>query len=198
MAQVGDSFYNPVAKTRMVFTTLPETNGGREFAVDWFVEPGERLAAAHHYHTGPVGAVVERFDIFEGSCEYTVGGVTATATGPTFFDVPAGAPHIHPRNTGTGILHVRQTVAPPTPDMKTLVRLAMFFETLMALSQQGKANRDGDISSSLQSALTIYELLLDPTWVAGKSESFQRLLMGPAAQLARALGYKAFIAAQKE
>jgi hypothetical protein len=198
MAQAGDSFYNPVAKTRMVFTTLPRDNGGTEIAIDWFVAPGERLAAANHYHAGPAGAVVERFDIFEGSCDYTLDGVASTATGPAFFEVRAGMPHIHPRNTGARTLHVRQTVAPPQPDMKTLIRLEMFFETLMALSQQGKANRDGDISNSLQSALTIYELLLDPTWVAGKSEKTQRWVMSTAAQLARGFGFKAFIAAEKE
>ena len=46
MANVGDTYFNPVTRTKLVFSTTAASSGGRELAMEWFVPPGERLAAA--------------------------------------------------------------------------------------------------------------------------------------------------------
>lgn len=198
MAERGESFFNPVTKTRMVFVDLPEDNGGRQIAIDWFVAPGERLAAARHYHAGPDRLVVERFDVLDGSAECTIGEVKRRAKAPHAFDVPCNSVHIHPANIGGGTLHVRQTVFLPEPDMTTLTRIEQFFETLMALSQQGKANRNGDIKNPLQGALTLHATLLDPTYLPVMPRGVQVAAFGAVARLAKLLGYRAHIVPTKE
>lgn len=198
MAERGESFFNPVTRTRMVFVDLPKDNGGRQIAIDWFVAPGERLAAARHYHAGPDGLVVERFNLLDGSAECTVGAVRRRAKAPHAFEVPCNTVHVHPANTGGGTLHVRQTVFLPEPDMSTLTRIEQFFETLMALSQQGRANRNGDIKNPLQAALTLHATLLDPTYLPVIPRGAQLAAFSGIAKLARLLRYRAHMIPVRE
>ncbi len=191
MASNGSELFNPVTRTRVVFVAAPSENGGRAIAVDWFVPPGEMLPGRPHYHAGPAGEIAERFEIITGTASCTVNGRRLDVRAPTVIDIPFGAVHIHPANTGDGELHVRQSAEfdPPRPDV--LLRLESFFETLMALSQQNRVRRNGDIRDPLQLALTFHESLLDPTFLPGLPKGTQKALFGGLARLARALGYKA-------
>ncbi|TYR34629.1 hypothetical protein FY036_04560 [Mesorhizobium microcysteis] len=198
MTAQGDSYFNPVSRTRLVFTELPADNGGTRLVMDWFVAPGETLTSARHYHAGPKGYVSERFDLIAGSTVCRVGETEHRRDAPHIFEVPCNTAHVHPRNVGTGEMHVRQTVTSREPDMHNLQRAQRFFETLTALAQQGKVDREGNIKNPLQSALTIRETLLDPTWLDGRPQTAQRLMLGVAATLARALGYTPHHQPQKE
>ena len=60
-------------------------------------------------------------------------------------------------------MHVRQPITPPRPEPAILVGVERFFETLTALSQQGPANRKGDIRNPLQGAPVLAEGLLTVT-----------------------------------
>ena len=43
MANVSDTYFNPVTRTKLVFVGTAASSGGRELAIEWFVPPGERL-----------------------------------------------------------------------------------------------------------------------------------------------------------
>lgn len=192
MAERGNTFYNPVTKTRVVFVTVPADNGGREMVVDWYVPPGERLPAAPHYHAGPDGVIVERFEILSGTATYRVRAEKRTVTAPGVVDIPCNNVHVHPHNVGQDMLHVRQYPwVLPEPNLVLLTRIEHYFETLIALSQQGKANRRGDFINPLQAALTIEETLLDPSWLPAIPRPAQKALFGSLAALARRMGYRA-------
>jgi quercetin dioxygenase-like cupin family protein len=199
MAERGDAFYNPVTKTRVVFVTVPEDNGGREMVIDWFVPPGEMLPAARHYHAGPDNVIVERFEILAGTATCWVGKDKRTVSAPGLVEIPFNVVHVHPRNVGRDMMHVRQTPwAVSEPNLALLTRIERYFETLIALSQQGKANRKGDFINPLQAALTIEETLLDPSFLPVMPRNAQKALFGSMAGLARRLGFQACHRPRKE
>jgi len=192
MIKSGDELYNPVTRTRVVFLNAAADNGGRAIVVDWFVPPGEALPMAPHYHAGPEGQVAETFDILSGTAEVRIGRRRRILTAPATFDIGFNQTHVHPRNAGESELHVRQRAEPAVPAPQVLLRLQNFFETYMALSQQGKANRRGDIINPLQMALTFREFLLDPTYLPVIPRGAQAMLFGGLAGLARRRGYRAY------
>ncbi len=189
MAATGAELFNPATRTRVVFVTVPADNGGRAIAVDWFVPPGETLPSRPHYHAGPQGGVAERFDILAGRAALALGKRKLVVEAPATIDVAFNELHVHPSNAGDGELHVRQRAEldPPQPDV--LFRLERFFETLMALSQQGKVRRNGDIKNPLQLAVTLDAFLLDPTFLPGLPQGAQKVIFGGLAKVARRLGY---------
>jgi hypothetical protein len=190
MTEKGDSYFFP-GGMRLVFVELPKDNGGARLVMDWFVPAGEALVQTRHVHSGPAGAVVERFELIAGSAECEIGGRRHRADAPHVFDVPSEATHVHPRNTGTGEMHVRQSVLPPEPDLRVTSGGLRFFETTAALAQRGKLNRKGEIADPLQSLLTLNDTLMDPTWLPGLPRPLQRAMFSAGAALARMLGYKA-------
>lgn len=193
MARRGDSYFNPVTKTRLVFVTTSDDSGGRELAMDWFVPPGERLAAAAHQHNGPDNRDIEFFDLLDGSAACRIGKTEHTASAPHTFAIPANTPHVHPWNTGPTMLHVRQRIVLPDPDAAILTGVERFFETLTALSQKRKANRKGDIYNPLQGAIVLSDGLLPVTTIAGIPIGLQVALLGGLAAIARRLGYQPHI-----
>lgn len=192
MARQGDSLFNPVTRTRVVFSAVPADNGGRELAVDWHVPPGEMLPAAPHYHAGPSGQIAETFTIIAGTARLKVDNKTLTVSAPNAVDIGFDQVHTHPVNAGSDELRVRQTGLRIDPEPEMLARVEQFLETLVALSQQGKVNRKGDITNPLQAALTIHELLLDPTFLPILPRRFQTVTFGLLARVARWRGYSAY------
>ena len=119
MASPADAYFNPVTRTKLIFVTTGESSDGRELAIDWFVPPGERLAAIPHCHGGPDGFDIEHFDLLQGSAACSIAGVRREAKAPYTFSVPCNTPHIHPWNTRSTTLHVRQRITPPMPASTT-------------------------------------------------------------------------------
>lgn len=193
MAKPTDSYFNPVTKTRMVFVTTAESSGGMELAIDWFVPPGERLAAIPHCHGGPDGIAIEHFDLLEGSAGCRIAGRKLEAKAPHSFTVLTHTPHVHPWNSGSTTLHVRQRITPPEPSFEILEGVERFFETLTALSQQGRANRRGDIHNPLQAARLLTSTLFPVTYIAYVPVGLQTAALGGMAKLAQRLGYPAHI-----
>ena len=89
MAKPGDTYFNPVTRTKLVFVVTSASSGGRELAIEWFVPPGERLAAAAHCHAGPDGFGIEHFDLLEGSAACRIGRQELSAKAPHTFTIPA-------------------------------------------------------------------------------------------------------------
>lgn len=193
MANPGDTYFNPVARTKLVFVTTSASSGGRELEMEWLVPTDERLAAAAHCHAGPEGFGIEHFDLLEGSAAWRIGREEFSANAPHTFTIPTNTSHVHPWNIGATVMKVRQRITPPTPDMAILAGVERFFETLTALSQQGRANRKGDIRNPLQGALVLADGLLPVTYLAGVPLGVQVRLLSGLAGLARRLGYQAHI-----
>lgn len=87
--------------TRMRVSALVQ---GRQLCIfEQYCEPG--LGAPMHLH-----AVEEVLEVIEGKAEITLRGESRTVTANQSVLIPAGVRHGF-RNVGTGILHVRATLA---------------------------------------------------------------------------------------
>lgn len=193
MAEQGAELWNPMAQTRMVFTTPASCGDGTLLEVDWFVAPGHGLPTGEHVHKGPDGHIGERFHIFAGTCTMSVDGKSIDGKAGDIIDVPCNAAHIHPVNTGQEELHVRQVITPDVPRLEMLTKVEKYFETVCALSQQGKADENGNIGNKLQSALSAAELLLPDTYPTGFPVALLDVIFFGPAITARLAGYSAYV-----
>ena len=95
------------------------------------------------------------------------------------------------------MMRVRQRITPPTPEIVILEGVERFFETLTALSQQGRANRKGDIPNPLQGCLRRPTGFCPVTYVAGIPLGVQTRLLNGLAGLGRRLGHQAHIVPER-
>ncbi|HMQ57341.1 MAG TPA: cupin domain-containing protein [Rhizobiaceae bacterium] len=194
MAALDAELWNPVSRTRAVFTMPAKEGQGRLLEVDWFVAPGERLPSGKHVHEGPQGFIGERFTVFAGQCTMVVGEKRIDAATGDVVEVPVNTTHVHPWNTGASELHVRQSITPDKPNLALTSGVEKFFESLVGFSQTGKADRDGNISSILQQALTINTFLMPWTYPAGIPALVRTPAFAVMAALARLTGLKPYCA----
>jgi len=178
---------------RLVYRATPAETEGRKLEMDWYVEPGRVTVGRPHVH--PSGGQ-ETWEALAGEAGYRVGKDEHRARAPHEWVIPPDTPHVHPWNPGEDELHVRQTITVADPTTDILDGVARYFETLFALSARGRVDEKGDIRDPLQSAVTIYELLIPGTWLAGPPRWAQRGLFAPLAALGRLAGRTAFVAAE--
>jgi hypothetical protein len=174
---------------RLVYRATPWDTDGKRLEMDWYAQPGSVTAGRAHEHSP---GAVESWDLLAGEAVYRVGKDERRVSAPHSWTIPADTSHIHPANAGDGEMHVRQTIATET-EADALEGVARYFETLFALSAQGKVKPDGDIKDPLQQVLTIHELLMPGSWLAGPPRWAQRALFVPLAALARATGREAYV-----
>lgn len=191
MANPGAMLWNPVSRTMGVFVTPAREGGGRLLEVEWQLAAGERLPSGAHVHGGPEGHIGERFVVLEGSCTMIVGGRTIDAIAGDTVDVPVNRTHVHPWNTGPGLLRVRQSITPDVPNLPLTSGVERFFETLAGFSQKGVADRDGALPT-LQQALCVHEYLMPWTWPAVGPPWLLRPAFGLLAGIARLAGRSAW------
>ena len=170
---------------RLVYT---RTDPGH-LEMEWFAQPGRLTVGRPHEHAQ---GGEERWELLSGEAAYRVGKDEQRVTAPHAWKIPPDTAHVHPWNVGDGEMHVRQTVEsaehPSVPD-----GVGRYFETVFALSAQGKVDDKGDITDLLQSAVTIRELLLGGTWLSGPPRWLQRALFGTLAALARRTGRTGYV-----
>ena len=191
MAEPGDRLREP-SGVELLYVETAGSSGGRRLVLEWSIPPGRLLVARPHRHPdGPEG-----WAILEGSARHRLGREERSAEAPDAWDVPANTPHVHPWNVGAGTLRARQTI---DADIEGLVLgVERYFETLMALAQRGGTDERFDIRSPLQAAVTIRELLMPGSYLAGPPTWMQDALFAPAAALARRRGYRAHIEPERE
>lgn len=183
IGEPGDELRAP-SGLRMVLVMTPAASGGKRLEMDWFVPTGDGLVAADHYHPGGP----EVWQVISGRTSYRLDGKQHQATAPCELTVPAGTSHGHPQNAGDGELNVRQIIAAEQPMPELIGGVQSFFETSFAFAQAGELEVSGELRGRLQNTLTIHDLLLGGTYLAGPPEWAQRALLGAVARVARATG----------
>jgi hypothetical protein len=132
------------------------------------------------------------WELLEGTAGYRLAGRDHTASAPHTYVVEAATSHGHPWNAGTEPMRVRQVIASDQPIPEITGGVQGFFETLFAFGQQGQVNEQGEIESRLQNVLTIHDLLVPGTYLAGPPRWAQRMGLGGLAAVARATGKRAY------
>jgi hypothetical protein len=173
---------------RMTLVMTPSASDGTRLEMEWRVPPRRRLVAADHYH--PDGPEIWR--VLEGTAGYRLDGAERTATAPFEYEVPGFTSHGHPWNAGEGTLVVRQLIAADRPMPELTGGVQGYFETYFAFAQRGESNDQGEIGSRLQNVLTLHDLLVPGTFLAGPPRWAQRVALGAAAALARVSGKRPY------
>jgi hypothetical protein len=184
----GDALVDP-AGMRLVMVDTPSASGGRRLVVDWHVPPGGRIVAADHYHPdGPEG-----WEIRRGRAGYRLNGRELEAEAPYSYEVPAGTSHGHPWNAGAGPLVARQSIVSDEPIPELIGGVQGFFETLFAFAQRGELTERGEIRGRVQNLLSIHDLLMPGSFLAGPPRWLQLAALGPLSSVARAAGKKPYL-----
>jgi Cupin domain len=183
-----ETILNAVTGERITFVRTAESTGGSALEQAYEVPSGSRLVALPHRHPDNDAF----FEIVEGTGHYRVGRSWHEGSAPHRFTVPRDASHVHPINIGTGPLRLRQWVELDVPDPELVGGIPRYFETVAALSTEGKVNRLGLIKNPLQFALTVWELLMPGTYLAFPRPWAQGPPVRALAALARRLGLEAY------
>jgi hypothetical protein len=188
VGEPGDQIVDPFGM-RLVLVDTPSASDGRRLIADWHVPAGGRIVAADHYHPdGPEG-----WEIREGSAGYRLDGKNLAADAPFSYTVPAFTSHGHPWNAGDGTMVTRQSIVSDEPIPELLGGVQGFFETLFAFSQRGELNEKGEIRGRVQNLLSIHDLLMPGSFLAGPPRWVQRGLLGPLSAIGRRAGKKPYL-----
>jgi quercetin dioxygenase-like cupin family protein len=173
----------------MLLVMTPSASGGKRLEMEWLVPAGAALVAADHYHPdGP-----EVWQIFDGRAGYRLDGEEHTVEAPHEYVVPASTSHGHPWNAGDEPMRARQIIDTGDEPMPELIGgVQGFFETSFAFAQAGEMNDEGEIGGRLQNLLSIHDLLVPGSFLAGPPKAVQRVGLGAVAALARATGKNAY------
>ena len=187
MAKAGQAFENPVTGERMVFVKTGYESNGTILEIEFFIRPNSGRGLAAHFHP----YFDERIEVIAGTAHYELGSVELPTQAGDLLMLPRSIPHIHPWNVGNDELHVRKTTQLDKPAMDLLLASAGFFESLYALAQQGKVNKDGLPKNPLQT-IVLLQALQPSAYVDGLPIWLQRPLFGVLAAIGQALGLKGY------
>jgi quercetin dioxygenase-like cupin family protein len=169
----GQVFANPVTGERAVVLTDPREHPDQVLVSHLYVEPGGRVAVAHHHPT-----ITERFHVIAGRVGFQIGEQT-TELGPgEAAEVPPGTLH--------DWWQVGEETAEVVVEVSPGDRFVEMIGTLFGLARDGECNEKG-IPGPLQLAVTARGYR-DVMVIASPPPTVQALLFGPLAALGRARG----------
>ena len=163
-----------------------EETGGRGWVLEVHCPEGAPVPNPAHIHK----TWVETFEILAGTAVCVVGGEQRTLTKGESIVMPAGVPHIHPRNTGTGQMVYRQTndFGAATPDAVTDVIGAL--ATLNGLTREGRVGSRGLPKNPLQFIATGRAYTKHGIYDAAVPISIQKAVAATFGRLVEAIGYR--------
>ena len=186
MILAGFETTDPRTQTRTVLVKATEETGGRGWVLE--VHCPERAPAANPAHVHETW--VETFEILEGTAAYVLGREQRTLRKGESVLMPAGVPHIHPRNTGAGEMVYRQTndFGATTPEAVTDVLGAL--ATLNGMTREGRVGKRGLPKNPLQFIATGRIYTKHGIYDASVPVPIQKALAVTFGRLAEALGYR--------
>jgi quercetin dioxygenase-like cupin family protein len=177
--QIGEVYYNPRCKERIVIRTPATQTGGERSVMDLYVEPGG-FAAGNHVH--PFSD--ERFTLVRGRLRLHVAGEDI------ILDEPGQSVLVPPSTVHRWFSATDDQVSFAVVEIRNRAERfeQLILRQLFGLAQDGKTDAQGR-PNLFQSAVTMLEFsdvlrFSDKPWV------LQRALYGAVAPFARLLGYK--------
>ncbi|MDP1569036.1 MAG: cupin domain-containing protein [Vicinamibacterales bacterium] len=186
MIQVGFETTDPFTQTRSVIIKGATETGGRGWVIEVHCPDGAPPVVLEHVHL----TWSETFEILQGTAAYTLGGEQhALKAGETVL-MPPGVSHIHPWNTGAGVMVYRQTTdfGEATPGAVQDVLGA--FATINGLAREGRIGKKGLPKNPLQFAATLRTLTKYGGFDAAVPIPIQRVLSATLGRVAEAVGYR--------
>lgn len=186
MVRVGFETTDPFTQTRSIVIEGAEETDGRGWVIEVHCPEGAGPAILEHVHR----TWSETFAILQGSATCRLGGVKrALAEGETIL-MPPGVPHVHPWNTGAGVMVYRQTNDFHESNPDAVHDVLGAFATINGLAREGKVGKNGLPKNPLQLAATLRTLTKHGGFDAKAPIALQRALSATLGRLAEAVGYR--------
>ena len=187
MISQGFETTDPITKTRLVVVKAAQDTGGRGWVTEVHCPEGAAPWGPAHVHR----TWTETFDILQGTASCRLGTTVHTLQTGERIVMPPGVPHVHPWNTGSGVMVFRHTneFGASTPEAVHDVLGA--FATINGLAREGRIGKNGLPKNPLQAAATIRTLTKHGGFDAVLPISPQLAVSATLGRLAEALGYRA-------
>ena len=187
MISPGFETTDPFTQTRLVLVKGAQETAGRGWVTEVHCPQGAAPWVAAHVHS----TWTETFEILEGTASYRLGSETRTLQAGETIVMPPRVPHVHPWNTGSGVMVFRQIndFGASTPEAVHEVLGA--FATINGLAREGRVGKKGIPKNPLQAAATIRMLTKHGGFDAAVPIPLQLGLSATLGRLAEALGYRA-------
>jgi mannose-6-phosphate isomerase-like protein (cupin superfamily) len=187
MIRPGFETTDPITQTRLVVVKGAEETAGRGWVTEVHCPPGAAPWVAAHLHR----TWTETFEVLQGTARYQLGAVVhPLRTGETII-MPPGVPHIHPWNTGLGVMVYRHTNDFGTSSPEAVYEVLGAFATINGLAREGRIGKKGIPKNPLQAAATIRTLTKHGGFDAAVPIPLQLGLSATLGRLAEAFGYRA-------
>ena len=187
MISPGFETTDPFTQTRTVVVQGARETSGRGWVIEVHCPQGAAPAFLAHVHR----TWTETFEILQGSATCRLGATELGLAAGESIIMPPTVPHVHPWNTGSGVMVYRQTndFGASTPEAVDDVLGA--FATIHGLAREGRVGKRGMPKNLLQFAATGRALTKHGGFDAAVPISLQLGLSATLGRLAEALGYRA-------
>ena len=187
MISPGFETTDPITQTRIVVIQGARETSGRGWVIEVHCTQGAAPAFLPHVHR----TWTETFEILQGSASCRLGTAEHTLAAGDSIVMPPNVPHVHPWNTGSGVMVYRQTndFGVSTPEAVDDVLGA--FATMFGLAREGRVGKRGMPKNLLQFAATGRALTKHGGFDAAVPIPLQLGLSATLGRLAEALGYRA-------
>ena len=186
MIRAGFETTDPFTHTRAVVIKGAEETDGRGWVIEVHCPEGAPPAVLEHVHL----TWSETFEILQGSGAYKLGGQEHALNTRETVLMPPGVPHVHPWNTGSGIMVYRQTNDFGETNPNAVHDVLGVFATINGLAREGRIGYKGLPKNPLQFAATLRTLTKHGGFDANVPIPVQRALSATLGRLAEALGYR--------
>ena len=186
MIQAGFETTDPFTQTRTVVIEGAEETNGKGWVIEVHCPEGARPAILEHIHL----TWSETFEILEGSATYSLGGAEHTLQAGESILMPPGVRHIHPWNTGSGVMVYRQTNDFGEANPEAVGDVLGVFATINGLAREGRIGKKGLPKNPLQFAATLRTLTKHQGFDAAVPITVQRMVSATLGRFAEALGYR--------
>jgi mannose-6-phosphate isomerase-like protein (cupin superfamily) len=180
MAKTNDIIENPVIGDKLQFLVTADDSKGTSLKIKLWNKIGAQ-GPPEHMHPKQT----ETFEIISGTAGIKLNGKEHILTAGQSITVPMNAPHKF-RNAGDDELVM-------TAELKPALRTEYFLETLYSLAKKGKVNKDA-VPKSFIHFMTILNEYYGESFIVGPPVPAQKLLSRVLGGLGKFLGYKGFMA----
>jgi len=182
----GFEIHDALNGTRTVLIKGADEMGGRGWVLESQCPEGATPTIKPHLHM----TWTETFEILQGTATCRIGDEERTLEAGDTVVVPPRTTHVHPWNTGRGVMTFRQTndFGAVTPEAVDDVLGA--FATLNGLAREGRLREDRLPRNPLQLAATLRTLTRHGGFDATAPIALQRAVSATLGRLAGMLGYR--------
>ena len=187
MISPGFETTDPVTQTPTVVLQGARETSGRGWVIEVHCPEGAAPAFLAHVHR----TWTETFEILQGAATCRLGASEVRLAAGESIVMPPNVPHVHPWNTGSGVMVYRQTndFGASTPDAVYDVLGA--FATINGLAREGRVGKRGMPKNLFQLAATGRAMTKHGAFDVAMPISLQVGLSATLGRLAEVLGYRA-------